>query len=362
MSERDDLVRLTMDLIRIPSVSHDSQGITDVIDYIEHFCAALPGVKTARYESGGKPSLVAAFDEQRAKGLILNAHVDVVPGREEQFRPFERDGRVYGRGAQDMKAAAAAMLLALRDLANAGRRPSVAWQFVTDEEIGGEHGTGFLFHNGYTADFFLAGEPTDLEIVNRAKGNLWVNVRQEGNPAHGSRPWDGANPIVPVAEGITRLLERYPVPERAAWRTTITPSAVHSGDAHNRVPPDCLLQLDIRRVPEEAPDAIVRFVGECFPGATVEVLQNGFALESSEDDPHIQQLASVVKDGAGAATFRNEHFASDARFYSEAGVPAVCFGPAGAGLHSHDEWVDVHSLEQFYRLIGNLAAAYGRSS
>ncbi len=137
MSVREDLVRLTMDLVAIPSISHDPSGIKGVIDYIEQFCAALPGVHTARHESADKPSLVAAFDSVRSKALILNAHVDVVPGREDQFRPFERDGRVYGRGAQDMKAAAAAMLLLLKELATTGTHPSVSWQFVTDEEIGG---------------------------------------------------------------------------------------------------------------------------------------------------------------------------------------------------------------------------------
>src|SRR3712207_3272476 len=107
--------------------------------------------------SDGKPSLVAAFDAERRKALILNAHVDVVPGRPDQFEPFERDGRIYGRGTQDMKGSAAAMLLLLKDLASAGRHPSVSWQFVTDEEIGGDHGTGYLFAQGYTGDFFVAG-------------------------------------------------------------------------------------------------------------------------------------------------------------------------------------------------------------
>src|SRR6188472_530939 len=117
MSARDELVRLTMDLVAIPSVTENAAGRTAVIDYIEQYCAALPGVRTFHYESDGKPSLVAAFDAERRKTLVLNAHVDVVPGRDDQFRPFERDGRIYGRGTQDMKAAAAAMLLLLKELA-----------------------------------------------------------------------------------------------------------------------------------------------------------------------------------------------------------------------------------------------------
>jgi succinyl-diaminopimelate desuccinylase len=358
MSLRDELVRLTMDLVAIPSVSDDPQGREDVIAYIERFCAALPGVRTSRHESDGKPSLVAAFDDAPAKSLILNAHVDVVPGRPDQFRPQERDGRIYGRGTQDMKAAGAAMLLLLKNLAEEGVHPNIAWQFVTDEEIGGEHGTAYLFGKGYTGEFFVAGEPTDLEIVNRAKGILWLTLRQHGNPAHGSRPWDGDNPIVPIAEGIGRLLEHYPIPAEPVWRTTATVTTIHGGDAQNRVPVECVLGLDIRRVPEETEADVFAKVQACFPDAEVMLAHNGSALETAKDDVHVQRLAQAARSVGVEAGFRNEHFASDARFYSEASVPAVCFGPVGAGLHSHDEWVDIASLEQYYRVLDALARMY----
>jgi len=359
MSLRDELVQLTMELVAIPSVTENAVGRTAVIDFVEQFCARLPGVHTARYESDGKPSLVAAFDDTHHKALIFNAHVDVVPGRDEQFQPFERDGRIYGRGTQDMKAAGAAMMLLLQELAEAGEHPNVAWQFVTDEEIGGEHGTGYLFNHGYTGDFFLAGEPTDLEIVNRAKGILWITIHQTGNPAHGSRPWDGANPITPLVSGINRLLERYPMPDAPVWRTTVTPSAMHGGDAHNRVPAECQLKLDVRRVPDEDAGSLLDFITECFAGAEVQVLHNGSALACPEDDPHVQRLRAIVdRHSAGRSAFRSEHFGSDARFYSESGIPSVCFGPLGAGLHSHDEWVDIASLERFYGIISDLARSY----
>ena len=359
MGPREELVRLTMDLVAIPSVTEDAAGRTAVIDYIERYCSALPGVMVTRVESHGIPSLIAGFAEERHVSLVLNAHVDVVPARPDQFRPREADGRIYGRGTQDMKAAAAAMLLALKALSTAGERPSTQWQFVTDEEVGGEHGTGYLFAQGYAGDFFLAGEPTDLEIVNRAKGILWVKVCQVGNPAHGSRPWDGDNPIAPLASGLTRLLERYPTPSTAVWRTTVTPAAIHGGDAQNRVPPECELKLDVRRIPEEDPETILAFLRDCFPAAAVEVVHNGSTLGTSSDDPHVRRLHDIIAAHTSSPpVFRDEHFGSDARFYSEAGIPAVCFGPTGAGLHSHDEWVDIASVERYFHIIHGLARAY----
>ncbi len=359
MAVRDELVRLTMDLVAIPSVSDDVAGRLQVIDFIQDYCSHLPGVHVARHESDGVPSLVAAFDAEPRKSLILNAHVDVVPARTEQFEPYELEGRIYGRGTQDMKGAAAAMLLLLKELASSGEHPSVAWQFVTDEEIGGENGTRYLFTRGYIGDFFVAGEPTDLEIVNRAKGMLWLNLRQAGNPAHGSRPWDGSNPILPLTRGITKLLERYPVPTEAAWRTTITPSVIHGGDAHNRVPSECFLQLDVRYVPGENPEEVLAAIRSWFEDSSVVDLHRGSPLETAEDDAHVRRLAELVTNAISPrAKFRSEHFGSDARFYSEAGIPAVCFGPAGAGLHSHQEWVDIGTLLLFYRIIRELARSY----
>lgn len=356
MPIRDDLAQVTMELIAIPSVTDDAAGREAVIAWTERFCARLPGIHVVRYESDGKPSLVVSFDEKRHKALVLNAHLDVVPARAEQFRPYLKDGRIYGRGSQDMKGAAAAMLLLLRDLAESGQRPDIAWQFVTDEEIGGDHGTGYLLQQGYTSDFFIAGEPTDLEIVNRAKGPTWITISQPGNPAHGSRPWDGSNPIVPLAAGIMQLMERYPSPTEQVWKTTVTPTTIHAGDAQNRIADDCVLQLDIRRIASDTPDEIMAEVRRCFPTAEVKLYHPGTTLETSENDPHVQRLSMILEDRPGGqARFRSEHFASDARWYSKQQIPAVCFGPIGAGLHSHEEWVDLASLEQFYDVIRDLA-------
>ena len=359
MAPLAEIVQLTKDLVAIPSVSDVAAQREAVIDFIAVYCARLPGVHIARHESNGFPSLVAAWDEVRPKRLILNGHVDVVPGLPAQFTVAERDGRLYGRGTQDMKGAVAATLVLLKDLAERGEQPSVSWQFVTDEEIGGDDGTGYLLNQGYLGALFIAGEPTDLEIVHRAKGILWTTVRLVGNPAHGSRPWDGTNPVAAVAAGLGKLLERYPIPAEPVWRTTVTPSAIQSGDAHNRVPPECLLKLDIRRVPDESPDAILAAVRDCFPGAEITTPHNGTSLETDIEHAEVQRLAAALQAETGASPrFRHEHFASDARYYSERGMAAVCCGPVGAGLHSHDEWVDVASLGTFYNVLQRLVKSY----
>src|SRR5919206_717845 len=116
-SPRDEIVGLTRDLIAIPSVADRPDQLRAVIDYAERYARALPGVHIHRAESEGKPSLVVTLHDTRSPAMILNAHLDVVPARPEQFRPDVRDGRVYGRAAQDMKGSGAVLLRLMKDLA-----------------------------------------------------------------------------------------------------------------------------------------------------------------------------------------------------------------------------------------------------
>jgi succinyl-diaminopimelate desuccinylase len=125
------------------------------------------------------------------------------------------------------------------------------------------------------------------------------------------------------------------------------------------VPDQVQLKLDIRRVPDEQPEDILRFVHQCFPGATVDALHNGSALNTDGSDGEVAKLIAAVEAELGEdVAFRDEHFGSDARFYSEVNVPAVCFGPHGAGLHSHEEWVSIDSLEMFLRVLRRLAQQF----
>ena len=187
-SLRDELIQLTCDLIAIPSTADRPEELQAVIDYAERYARSLPGVHIERCEWAGKPSLVVTLRDTRSPAVMLNAHLDVVPARPEQFRPEVRDGRIYGRASQDMKGAGAVLLRLLKDLAALDAPPDVGFMFVSDEEIGGMDGTGYLLQQGWRCGFFLAAEPTDLEICYEQKGAMWVELRLRGQPAHGSRP------------------------------------------------------------------------------------------------------------------------------------------------------------------------------
>ncbi len=348
-----ELTRLTCDLMRIESIADRPECLAEVIDYVASYLATIPHIFVERSECGGKPAIVATLHETRSPALMINGHTDVVVAQPAQFVPELRDGRIYGRGSQDMKGSVAVMLRLLRDLAARPERPDVGFQFVADEEIGGALGTGRLLEEGWRCDIMLCLEPTDLGILYEHKGAMWVDLHIPGAPAHGSRPWNGVNPVYPMTVGLAEIARRFPVPGPDEWRTTVSPTVIQvGGGSSNQIPSSATLTFDCRFVAGDSAESIRTVLQDCFPGAELQVNRSGVALRTDPEHPAVQRLAGVVAAYTGApARFYREHFSTDARFYTQAGIPAVCLGPVGAGLHSDEEWVDVESLATLYQII-----------
>ncbi len=351
---RDELVTLTCDLMRFESVAERPDQLEAVISYVTAYLADLPDLALERSAVGGKHALVVALRPTRTPALMLNGHLDVVVGRPAQFTPEVRDGRIYGRGSQDMKGSCAVMLRLLRDLAARPTRPDVAFQFVTDEEIGGALGTARLLTEGWRGGLLLCLEPTDMGVLYEHKGALWVEVRLPGRPAHGSRPWDGHNPVGDMARGLAALDARFPVPTGPdEWCTTVTPTIIHVGaGSRNQVPPEAVLTLDIRYAADETPTTIMDALTVCFPTAVVQAIAGGPGLRTDPAHPEVSRVAVALTARLGhTPRFFREHYATDARYYTHVGLPAICVGPVGAGLHSDEEWVDINSLVDLYHVL-----------
>lgn len=348
------LLTLTQQLMSIPSVSSDREQCHRALDWLIEQVGELHGLTRHDFEYQGFRSVVFSTRPERRSGLVLNAHLDVVPALPKQFQPEVRDGRLWGRGSYDMKGAAAVYLQLVRDLAAlpVEERPNMQVQFVTDEEIGGHRGAERLVPEGFVGDFVIAGEPTNLDICHAAKGVYWVTVHLEGQPGHAAMPWQTQNPMLRLSQGLHSLLQRYPAPEAAIWETTATPTGVQADTSHNRVPNQVSLKLDIRRTPDHTQDQILEDLLQCFPGARVEVIQDSYAHYVDPKHPWCQRLADLQEKELGKRPrFYQEHFASDARYWTHAGFPAVCWGPEGANMHADDEYLQADSLERYHALM-----------
>jgi succinyl-diaminopimelate desuccinylase len=305
--------------------------------------------------------------------VLLHGHVDVVPGRPEQFVPRLVGDRLYGRGAYDMKGALACLLLALADLRGQDR-VRVRLGIVPDEESEEESDRAGerLVKTGFLGDFAITGEPTDMNVGVAAKGVLAMRIQVSGRAAHGATPWLGENAILRAHE-VFREIESLPFAGQSSElfdRPSINLGRILGGDALNKVPDTCFIDVDVRYLPEQDPDAILAEVGGLSGAQVISTFSRPPALVDPESvyvralraaaAPHSTgQVRGVVgRDGA-----------SDAVSFLRAGVPAVEFGPLGDGHHGPEEWISVASLPEYRRSIVDFVnglpgalAADGRTS
>jgi len=296
-----------------------------------------------------------------APTLVLHGHMDVVPGGEEQFRARVEGDRLLGRGAYDMKGALAVMLLVLHELREQDR-VRVRLGIVSDEESEEEEnrGSDALVQDGFLGDFAITGEPTNLQVGVQAKGVLAMRLQVSGRSAHGATPWLGDNAVVKAVE-VFRGIESLPFARQSSAlfdRPSINLGRIWGGDALNKVPDTCVIDVDVRFLPEQDPKEILEQVAGLpdtrivttfrRPPAVVEP-DSPFVLGLCEaaSPHHPEEVMSVGRDGA-----------SDAVSFLAAGVPAVEFGPIGEGHHGPEEWVSVSSLRSYRKALSDFIAAF----
>jgi succinyl-diaminopimelate desuccinylase len=300
----------------------------------------------------GRPVLAATVGPANAPTIVLHGHLDVVPARPEQFSPRLDGDRLYGRGAYDMKGGLAAMMLAVHDLA---KQEGVRVHFVcvADEESEEleQRGSDYLVEQGYLGDFAITGEPTDMHIGIQAKGVLAMRIEVTGKAAHGSTPWIGDNAVLKAID-VFRQIEILPFARESSDlfdRPSINLGRIVGGDALNKVPDLCAIDVDVRYLPGQDADDIRAAVDELPDARVVKVFHRRPAIVD-RDNPFVQALGEAIArvappDGEQLSVGRDG--ASDAISFLEAGVPAVECGPIGAGHHGPEEWVSVRSLGEY---------------
>jgi succinyl-diaminopimelate desuccinylase len=300
------------------------------------------------------PVTIAEVGPATGPTVLLHGHVDVVPGQAEQFEPRLDGERLYGRGAYDMKGAMAALLLALAELRDQDR-VRVRLGIVPDEESEEEteRGGELLVEEGFLGDFAITGEPTDMHVGIAAKGVLAMRLQVSGRAAHGATPWLGDNAILRAIE-VFRAIESLPFASRSSElfdRPSINLGRILGGDAMNKVPDTCYIDVDVRHLPEQEPDEILEEIRGLPDSEVVSTFSRPPALVDPNSTYVRALCAAAASHHSGAVTSIGRDGASDAVSFLRAGVPAVEFGPVGGGHHGPDEWVSVPSLASYRHAI-----------
>lgn len=327
----------------------------------------------------GRPNVVGVL-EGRSKGrtLMFCGHTDTVgiSGMDRPFSPIEKAGRLYGRGAQDMKGGVAAMIAASRQVAEQGGLSSgrIVIAAVVDEEhssIGAE-----ALVAKWTADAAVVTEPTDLAVAVGHKGFAWVEIEVLGKAAHGSRPKDGEDAILRMGRVLARL-EAHDValqvrpPHPLVGAGSLHASIIAGGRELSSYPDRAVLHMERRTLPGE-PETIaleeVRAILEALEKedrtfrANAKKMFSRPAYELPAGHPLPQTLAAAIARAGGATRITGASFWTDAAILDHAGIPSVLFGPGGAGLHSTEEYVNVADVLLCRDALAQLAREYCRAA
>lgn len=371
-ADQAEAVELLQALVRAPSPNPpgDERAVQEVVrTYLE----AIPGVVVADHGvSPRRPMLVATLrGGTPGRTIIFGGHVDTVPAGDNWTRdPFGgevEDGRLYGRGASDMKGGVAGMLVALRRLA--AIRETWSGELVVhvhpDEEPGGQEGAQILLRDGHIAgDAAIITEPSELRVFRAQKGNVFAAARVRGRAAHGSMPEQGDNAIMRAARLAVDLEERL-APRLMERRhellgpATLSIGTIEGGRRTNVVPDECVFTIDRRVVPSETLEDVMAEL-ELFVGDRAELIceHAGAAFDTSADHWLVRAAEKAVNSVRGfSPPMGGLVGSSDARYYADgAGIPTVIVGPGSMSqAHVDDEWIDVKLLGESVEVYRRLA-------
>lgn len=357
----DEIVGYLLNLIEIPSYKYP-EGPNKAMEYI-NVTLAKEDVNTSLLESGGLKNLVVEVG-QGSQRVVINTHLDVVPESEKsRCKGTVKDGKVYGRGSADAKAAAAVMMsLIIKLLKNESvLTKKVIFEFVSDEEVSGENGTGALVSK-YPADWCIFGEPMDgNRICYGSKAIFSQKLTFHGIPGHGSRPWEGKNAILCAAKFITYLTsqELFDYETLGKEATTVTPSIIRGGTKINQIPELCELKVDVRRPATVSEEEILVAFEKSMKDIDCKILRETTSrVPPVYTDPNSELVQTLVKETEKVVGEKPELYiatgSSDAVFYAPTGVQVVEFGPRGKNWHGPEEYVEIQGLLDWYQIIHNL--------
>ena len=330
----EDLERLICDLVAIESVNPDlvasGAGEKAIADFVAAWLRDIGCEVTMVEPVPGRPSVVGIVrGTGGGRSLMLNAHMDTVGagGMESPFTPSVRDGRVYGRGAYDMKASLAAIMLAAREVRARKLRGDVIVTAVADEEVA-SFGTSAVLEQ-FRADAAIVTEPTELRLCLAHKGFAWLEVESIGVAAHGSRADLGVDAIAQIGRvltGVGELGSRLAAGPRHPLLGTgsIHCSLIEGGAEMSTYPARCVVRLERRTVPGENGESCVRELADLAPA---KITLERKSSEVAADHP----VAVAVSEAAGNPEKIGVAYWMDMALLNEAGIPTVAFGPSGGG-------------------------------
>jgi acetylornithine deacetylase len=379
--DRDYILDTLTNLVKInsvnPGLTPEGKGEAEIAAYAADNLSSMGlEVKTYEIEPGRVNTVGRLKGSGSGRSLLLNAHMDTVGIEGMVSDPFGaeiRDGKLYGRGAQDMKGSLAALLGAAKALVDAGIElgGDLLITGVADEEFASIGTQDLLKH--VTADAAIVTEPTDLNLCRAHRGFIWYDVETFGRAAHGSRYDEGIDANMRMGRflGLLDVLEQE-LRQRPEHPLLGTPSLhaarLQGGSEVSIYAAHCLLQIERRTVPGETePQITAELQAISDQLAAADPTFKATVKPKFERDPFeigpkakiVQSLEAAIRNLTGQTPPHiGASFWTDAAFFAAAGIETALIGPIGEGLHSKEEWVNIQSVVDLAAILAQTAIQY----
>ncbi len=358
-----------------PTLVAGARGEAAAAEFLREWLCGQGIAAELEFTAPGRPNVVARIGGAKESAsarpaLLIVAHIDTVGAGDmpDPFTPREENGRLYGRGALDIKSGVAAMCAAAVSVVQSGAslaRPFVI-AAVVDEECNSIGTESLLKH--CTADAAIVLEPTDLKLVIAHKGYAWFEVITHGRAAHGSLPGEGRDAIRMmgrVLEGLDALdhaLQAKP-PHPLLGTASLHASLITGGQELSSYPAECRLQIERRTLPGESVAAVeseLRTVLDDLHAhdaafrAKLRAMSSRPAYSIEPGAPIARAAATAILHVTSSAELAGMSAWTDTALLAEAGIPGVVFGPRGRGLHGTEEYVELDSVTLCAEVLRNL--------
>ncbi len=360
----------------------------DIVDYITNYLSAHGLTASLSYDAAGeRANVFATIGPEIDGGVVLNGHTDVVPvegqvWHTDPFRLTRKDGRLYGRGAVDMKGFLACVLGMVPMFKAADLKRPVHIAFSYDEETGG-YGMPVLLNDmagkAFRPAIVIVGEPTDLKIVAGHKGGYEMRTEIVGLEAHSCNPLNGVNAISYAVKLISHIEEKgrafaaipFPGSSYEPPYATFNIGTIEGGSARNATAGACAFDWELRPMPGEdgaamiadierfAMDELLPAMRQSHPGADIKVITE--APVPPLDDSNAAAAIEFVCELTGQNSHGVVSFGTDAGYFSDAGYSTVVFGPGSIErAHKPGEYIEECELAAGNSFLKKLADRLSR--
>ena len=351
------VLEVAKELICFRSETGNNEEIKKTFDYIKNMMSLI-GAKVDIFEKKGiAPVIMIRNHNSLDFDALVLGHIDVVPADDKMFKPYIKDGKMYGRGSLDMKSFAAVALNSMQYVIENKLPLNFGVILSSDEEKGSKGTKAFLekyakIKAEVVLDNDVGGDIT--KIIAKCKNPVFVKIKAKGKEAHGSRPWEGIDANELMFKVISNIRKIYPAYDlegkkpRNKWVDTLHFAKIEGGKVANIISDCCEALCDFRLIETSSVEDLIKNLKKCMvKGVDFEIVSSSTPVVMSEKNPQILEYKKLAEKILNKKIkFEYEGGATDAREFAVRGSTVIMHSGSGDGMHASEEYVEVESVEK----------------